>query len=165
MREEILKFSKQTKLDADEILQQTNIINILSEFGDVHIGGSYAFNLMYKPDIDIDVITSKPKESAIQCLNKIIDARIVQKLEFGDFEKFERVGRPKAFIIVLKIQKNDRKWEIEIWFKEAISEELASLNEKLKNLSEEQRNKILELKSEGKQGSIDIYKEVLEIKV
>lgn len=157
----ILEFSKEIKNDADQILKETGIIEILNQFGEVRVGGSYAFDLMYKPDIDIDVIISDPRNSAISALNKIIEHKIVQKLEFGDFETYPRINRPQAYIIVLKVEKNGRKWEVEIWFKMEISKELAELNERLKNVTEDERLKILELKKEGGKQSVDIYREVL----
>ena len=53
---DILEFSQKTKSDAMALLDQTDLIKILSKFGKVTIGGSYKYDLKWGADIDITVI-------------------------------------------------------------------------------------------------------------
>ena len=53
--------STSLKSSAQKLLDSTKIIQTLSNFGEVHIVGSFAFDLMTEPDIDIVVITNDPK--------------------------------------------------------------------------------------------------------
>ena len=161
-----IKFSIKTRKEADEILGKTKIINLLSQTGNVRVGGSYYTDLMYDPDIDITVATSNPRIAAIGFLNQIINKRSFQKYQYGDFEKYPRKNRPKAHIVVLILTFNNRKWEIEIWFTKKHFKEQIVLEEKLKLLPQNKKAEIIKLKAKReKQGlnkqslpSFDIYK-------
>lgn len=148
-------FSKKTYEEARDILGRTMIIDILSKLGDVRIGGSYYTDLMYSPDIDISVATDSPRESAVKFLNQIIKERTFQKYQYGDFENFPRENRPKDHIIVLILPFNNRRWEIEVWFVKKHSESQIKLEEKLKQLPQEQKEKIVELKAKREKSGID----------
>jgi hypothetical protein len=93
--EQILKESKQTKIRASKLLDEKNILNILSQVGNPLIIGSYALELMVDPDIDIVVQTDFPRQKAKEALDIFIEKETVQKYEFGDFVKFPRAGRPQ----------------------------------------------------------------------
>jgi mRNA interferase MazF len=169
--EDLLKFSSKTKKDADEILKNLDLLNILSRFGEVRIGGSYYLDLMWGPDIDINVKSENHRSSALNFLDEILQKRLFQKVEFGDFEKFERERRPKAFIVVCKIEFNNRKWEIEIWFKQDFDTEyIDKIENKIKNLSSDKRLEILKIKEKRelskldkhKLSSLEIYRNILE---
>lgn len=148
-------FSNKTHEEADSILDSTKIIDLLSKLGDVRIGGSYYTDLMYGPDIDISVTTNSPRESAVKFLNQIIKERSFQKYQYGDFENFPRENRPKDHIIVLILPFNNRRWEIEIWFVKKHSESQIELEEKLKQLPHDKKEKIIELKAKREKSGID----------
>ncbi len=153
---------------ADLILKETDIVKDLSMFGKVHVLGSYAFNLMSEPDIDIIVITNTPKESSESALSYISKLHKFQKIEYGNFQKFPRENRPPFFILNMKIPFKDSMWEIETWFLPE-AEEKISFTKMMKNISNEQRNEIIKMKEERRKNNIDkktlssyeIYKKVL----
>jgi predicted nucleotidyltransferase len=91
----ILKESKQTKTIASKLLDEKNVLEVLSQVGTPLIIGSYALDLMIDPDIDIVVETAFPKQKAKEALDIFIEKETVQKYEFGDFVKFPRTGRPQ----------------------------------------------------------------------
>jgi len=161
-----IEFSTETHKEAKTILDKNKIINLLSQLGDVRIGGSYYTDLMYGPDIDITVATDHPRESAVKFLNQIIDKRSFQKYQYGDFENFPREKRPKAHIVVLILPFNNRQWEIEIWFAKEHFQDQIKLEEKLKQLSPNTKTKIIRLKAKRQKlgidkhslSSFDIYK-------
>jgi hypothetical protein len=161
--------SRQTKIDATDILDQTCLINRLSKYGDARIGGSYFTDLMFDADIDITVATENPLESAIEFLNEAIKDRMCEKYQYGDFEKFGREKRPKDHIVALVLTFNGRRWEIEIWFtKEHYVEQLA-IEDKLKCLPAETKHMIIDLKhkraksgiSKHQLSSFDMYRDFL----
>ena len=164
-----LEQSKKTKEEANFIFENTKILEILEKFGEYRIGGSYFLDLMYSPDIDINVKTENPRESAINFLSEIISKRLFQKYQYGDFEKFPRKNRPKAHIIVLILELNNRKWEIEIWFDKEFNQENIDFEEKIKALPKEKKELILKKKELREKSGLDkhnlssfeIYKEVL----
>jgi L-rhamnose isomerase len=150
-----LETSKQTKLEAEEILNQTKLITLLNKYGEVRVGGSYLTDLMYGPDIDITIATENPREAVVKALNEIINNKICQKYQYGDFETYPRENRPQDHILVLILPFKNRQWEIEIWFTKNHYPEQIELEEKLKNLPLETKEKILELKANRDNSGID----------
>lgn len=171
--EDILEFSKNTKADAIALLDHTNIINILKKYGDVTIEGSFKYDLMWGTDIDIRVLCKDNRKSSLEALNQVIEAKLAQKYEYGDFVTFKREKRPEAYILNLIRPFNERKWEIEIWFFTRIPEDQKDneINSVMKSkLNEENRLKILKMKEERERTgltkyslrSVEIYNKVLK---
>lgn len=167
---DILEFSKRTKADAVAWLDQTHIIDILKKYGDVIIDGSFKYDLMWGPDIDIMVICKDTRKSSLEALNQVIDAKLAQKYEYGDFVTFKRENRPESYILNLILPFNGRKWEAEIWFFNKIPDSQKEINDLIKaKLNEKNKMKILKMKerrervglSKHSLSSIEIYKKVL----
>ena len=53
-----LKYSKKIKKIADKLLDEVDMMTVLSEYGKPYTTGSYVFDLMIEPDIDAYVISS-----------------------------------------------------------------------------------------------------------
>jgi len=151
----VSEYSLKTRSEAETILDTTQVVSLLSQLGDVQVGGSYFTDLMYDPDIDISVATSTPRESAILFLNQVIPTRTFQKYQYGDFEKHPLQNRPHAHIVVLILPFNERRWEIEIWFDTEHSKEQMNLEEKLRQLPLETKTKILERKAKRQESGLD----------
>ena len=153
---------------SEDILESTDIINILSVFGEVNIVGSLAFDLMTEPDIDIIVTTNNPQKSSEDAVAHISKLHLFQKIEYGDFDKFPRENRPPFYIFNMKIPWEGQLFEIETWFLPEAKDQLDFV-EKMKNITEEQRQQILELKLKRKEdgvgkkslSSFDIYNQIL----
>jgi hypothetical protein len=167
---DILEHSKKTKSDATSLLNQTKLVSILKGFGEVVIGGSYKYDLMWGADIDITVICPDTRKSSIEALNKVIESKLAQKYEYGDFVTFKRDKRPESYILNLIIPFNDRKWEIEIWFFNEIPSTQKEIDDLMSSkLNEENRLTILKMKEERERvgitkhslSSVEIYKKVL----
>lgn len=167
---EILEYSKKTKLDATSLLNKTNLVSILEDFGEVVIGGSFKYDLMWGTDIDIMVLSSDTRKSSIEALNKVIESKLAQKYEYGDFVTFKRDKRPESYILNLIIPFNDRKWEIEVWFFEEIPSSQKEIDSLMSSkLNEENRLTILKMKEERERNgmskhslsSMEIYKKVI----
>ncbi len=164
-----LEQSKQTKSSATKILDQTDLVRRLSKYGDVRIGGSYFTDLMSDADIDVSVAAKDPRGAALGFLNDIINDRVCEKYQYGDFEKFPRENRPKDHIVVLILQYDKRRWEIEVWFSKEHDKEQLSLEERLNSLPSETKRQIIERKcaraksgqSKHELSSFDIYKDYI----
>ncbi|BDU50416.1 hypothetical protein [Haliovirga abyssi] len=145
------------------------MIKILSKYGLPIVIGSYELDLMFDEDIDIVVETGSPRESSIKVLNEFIRTETFQKYEYGDFEKYTRLNRPNGFIVNLKIEYENKNWEIEIWFFKNISDYKIQLNKYKELINSEKKLKILQRKflrkEKGKTkheiSSISIYNEIL----
>ena len=168
--EDVLEFSKKTKADAVGLLDHTNLISILKKHGDVIIGGSFKYDLMWGPDIDIVVICKKTREASLQALNEVVEAKLAQKYEYGDFVTFKREKRPQSYILNLRLPYCDRKWEVEIWFFEEIPTDQKETGLLIESkLNEKNKLEILRMKEERERegitkhslSSVDIYKKIL----
>ncbi len=168
---DVMEFSQRTKAEADSLLAYGNVLETLSKYGKVILSGSYSYDLMWGPDIDITVLPSDPEQASHKALNDFINQGKFRKYQFGDFIKFPLEGRPQGTIIVLIHEFKGRKWEIEIWFDKKLpsGDVDAKLEKLLRNVSSKQKETILNLKhqreisntSKHKIDSPTIYKGVL----
>lgn len=167
---ELSLYSQKIKSTAQEILSNIDLINILSKYGEVIVGGSLKYDLMWEPDIDICVICDDTRQSSISALKEVIDLRLSQKYEYGDFVRFPRDKRPKSYILNLILPLNDQKWEIEIWFFNKYPEQQLEIDNLVaERLTDETKQTILEMKkrrdesgnSKHQISSTEIYKQVL----
>lgn len=154
----LLRYSQDVRLQAQRLLRDGEVIETLNKYGKAEITGSYKYDLMYGPDIDIEVISDNPREDSLSALSEFLDKRKFQKYEYGDFKKFPRENRPESFIIVLVQEIDGLKWEIEIWFFKEKDKRNEEFEEELMNLGQEQKMKILGLKHQRKQGKLSKHK-------
>jgi len=167
---DILEFSKKTKADAVALLDHTNLVDILNKYGEVVINGSFEYDIMWGADIDIVVICKDIRKSSLRALNGVIEAKLAQKYEYGDFVTFKREKRPESYILNLILPFNDRKWEIEIWFFDKIPDSQKEVDFLIETkLNEKNKLEILKMKEQREKSglnkhslsSIDIYKKIL----
>lgn len=170
--QEIRDFSKKTKKTAESILREAGIEQILSKYGRVVVGGSFAFDLMYGPDIDITVETKDPRVASLNVLNDLLKGRKFQKYEYGDFAAHPRKNRPESYIVNVRSVFEGRKWEIEVWFFEKINPKEAEEIEKMIKLTPTQKDSILKIKHQREEANVSkhelssmrIYQEVIDNK-
>lgn len=155
------------KRTADKILEESDLINTLREYGDVKIVGSYKYNLMTNGDIDIYVLNEDPsKELAINVLNKLIEMGHFRGYFFYDWVKYRKTEFPIGYYVGLKTRVDNQKWKIDIWFLKKPIPELVGL----KNMDSEKRETILKIKFERDKkclpiSSYEIYDSVLNREV
>lgn len=153
---------------AKRLLASTGVLDTLSRFGTVRCIGSFAFELMTEPDIDLIVVTDDPERSSEEALVAVARLHLFQKIEYGDFEKFPREHRPPFYILAMRTSWEGEMFEIETWFMPDAGKEIA-FAERMRNLSEKERREILELKLRRKRdgvgkkqlSSFQIYQQVL----
>ncbi|MEI7580002.1 MAG: hypothetical protein WCJ58_08305 [bacterium] len=75
MDKDYKNISKVRKDVADKILASSQIIQKLSEIGKVSVIGSYKYDLMFEPDIDIVVEAANPRASVIKALELIFQTK------------------------------------------------------------------------------------------
>lgn len=167
---DVVNYSKHIKNNADKILKTTNLIEILGKYGEVKIGGSYKYNLMWGPDIDMVLVCKDPRKTSVAVLKKLIDLKLFQKYEYGDFVNFKRASRPESYIVNLRLPFEDQKWEIEIWFFNKESNDQKEVDDLIKTkLNEKNKLAILKMKEKRERSglnkhslsSFEIYKKVL----
>ncbi|PIR95435.1 hypothetical protein COT93_02325 [Candidatus Falkowbacteria bacterium CG10_big_fil_rev_8_21_14_0_10_37_18] len=171
MKINLLKLSNSLQADADALLKKTGLVNNLSEYGEVLIGGSYDLDLMIDGDIDLFVINKKiNKQKSIDILQDLISQNDFNGYLYYDWTKRKRKGFPKGYYIGLKTDFRKRKWKVDVWLVKEIYKPTEKLMNFIKsNLNEKNKKIILDLKYKTKirnlnLSSSDIYKKVLSEK-
>jgi len=180
----LIQESKRIKTQADKILKESGIIEILSEYGEVKIAGSYALDVMLRPDLDFYVIAEKHDwQKVLNIQAKLMETKYFRDLYFINWLDFEnkKTGNTEEWIPSLKgyyfaavVPIEDQRWKMDIWLTTPEYDKSAEKTDHFKELinkaDESKRLAILEIKNamregrkyvEGVDGSL-IYKAVLE---
>lgn len=174
MNHSLLNLNSTIKKEADGILFEKGLLNILNSFGTPHISGSYALDLMTWRDLDIYLQVDDIHEIDFFALGgKIRAAFNPVKMSFRN----ELIGKTKGLPTGLYwgiYLGNEREgaWKIDIWAVEASEcQRLISSCKKIKQkLTPATELQILEIKSQcwkdpeyrRSYNSTDIYNAVLE---
>ena len=143
--ENLIEKANNWKKAAAVLLEKSNLLNNLQEYGKVEIVGSYKYNLMTNGDIDIYVLNvNSDKNLAVSALNKLIDIGNFNGYLFYDWVKNRKEEFPSGYYVGLKAKIVNQKWKIDIWFLRDVVPELDGLS----NLDDKKRNIILGMKSE-----------------
>ncbi len=167
---DLLTLSRMWHEEADKLLNYSQISSILSRLGEVKIVGSYDYNLMLGPDLDIYVILpeDKAKAAALDALNQLIKQNYWNGYLYYDFvvhSSKNHPGFPKAYYVGVKRDFSSSRWKVDIWFGQ--EDTLRVNNDWIKdNLNDENKKLILKLKAARNDGEIntdshDIYLAVL----
>jgi len=177
MDKDILTVAEELHSQGTRLLTETGLKELLEKSGKVEIGGSYLYNLLTHPDIDIGIISSKAtKEIFGGLVGELAKIHAVLKLKTSDritHARNDDATRPKGFWIGLTILFENTSWNIDIWYQkpEWYTDRSAELFQALSAITEKQRSAILTIKSElqerGVYGvgqrfqSVDVYDAVL----
>lgn len=149
------------------LMTKSGLFELLGRFGRVHATGSFAYNLMLDPDIDIYLELQDPsRESAKAILNALIDQGFWNGYKFFDWKKFRRPQFPKGYYLGLKTDWKDKRWKIDIWLFKRIPKKFFALEKQLLEIDKKTRLEILKRKDQRnkkrvKKSSFEIYKEIL----
>ncbi|MCX6740372.1 MAG: hypothetical protein NTZ49_04040 [Candidatus Parcubacteria bacterium] len=174
----LLKESKKIKAQADMILKESDIVEILKDYGKVKISGSYALDVMLRPDLDLFVITEKHDwNKVIDIQSKIMNLKYFRDFNFANWVDFEdkTITPIKGYYFQPWVPINNQLWKMDIWLITSEYDRTTELTEHFKKLLDQEpddikRIAILEIKeamkenkkyTKGINGKL-IYKAVLE---
>jgi hypothetical protein len=162
------------KREADEILYEKGLIDILNSFGTPHIHGSYLLDLMTWRDLDIYLQVDDISESRFFELGERINSLLSPvKMSFRNEIKSKTKGLPAGLYWGIYLG-NERAgaWKIDIWVVTASEcERLLEFCDNIKQkVTAETKQIILDIKSQcwkdpeyrRSYSSTDIYEAVLE---
>jgi len=162
------------KREADRLLTEFGLLDILREYGEPHVIGSVSMDLMAWPDLDIDVTNTG------MCLEKLhrLTRTLLDRFSPVWYEAKEEITDEGKTVWFhgLETEITGTRWNIDIWFFDAETIEKAeafcnSIREKTKD-NPSLREAVLTLKKEllsrglysfEKYRSMDVYKAVLEL--
>lgn len=108
--------AQKLKKQADDILAETNILGILSDFGKPVLTGSYTYNLLTRRDIDICLVVSRPTpELMFKLGSRIAALPNIGSMYFRDEFVLQTKGNPKAmFWCIELLASRKRTWSFDI---------------------------------------------------
>lgn len=173
MVEEAKIYSQKIKLEADKLLEETQLHALLEQYGKVDLGGSYVYDLMVDRDLDFGVAV---KEITPEIRAKIASTFASQTWAYGvnvtdrvNFEPLSNLGAPRGLFLGLTIPFPVDRWNIDIWFIVADALPTDAMASLISKATEAQKDTILQIKYElmstGKKSkgitSAEVYKAVL----
>lgn len=173
----LLEESKKVKVQADKILNESRILDVLKTYGEVKIGGSYTLDVMLRPDIDVFVVASHHDwDKILNIQTEIMKTKYFGELDFANWIDFTdpTVTLLKGYYFQPRVQTDNELWKLDVWFLTPEYDKSAETTEHFKKIldvsDESKRISILEIKEAMRQGRkyIDgvngklIYKAVLE---
>ncbi len=179
-KDELLEQQDKLQKEAHNLLEETGLLEFLSRFGRVEIGGSVDSGLMTWPDIDMGVISENiDDENYWKIVKHLFYLKdYYHSLYIQDFRESVNPDSPKGLYIGLKIKFNNKIWKVDIWYVNPRNGDNKNFNDWLKeNINKDNKIIILEIKNQvhekpnyksnkpkpGKEiSSIDIYKAVIE---
>lgn len=169
---DLLKQQEELQKEARDLLKETGILDFISKFGEVEIGGSLDSGLMVWRDIDMGVISQKLNEDHYwEMVHFLFNLENYHGLYIQDFRKSVNQRSPKGLYIGLKIKYKENMWKVDAWYIKPREEGDFNFNAWLRDkLNNENRKTILEIKSQVYRNpkykkeifSTDIYKGVIE---
>lgn len=167
------KYSQDIRQEADRLLSTTRLQDLLSEFGNVDLGGSYAYDLMVDRDLDFGVVvnevTTELKAKIAFTFASQSWAYSVNMTDRVNFEPLSNLGAPRGLFLGLTIPFPVERWNIDVWFTITNTSPKDELAELIAQATDEQKQTILEIKYElmksgnKKKGvtSAEVYKAIL----
>jgi len=172
----LLEKQNELHIEATALLNEV-LIPILKQYGNVTVGGSYAYNLLNHPDLDIDIVGEHAtKETFAMLCAALISLDATSKFKSSDKVNYPhtRAGvRPFGYWISPEIHFGKNIWVLDIWLQkpESHTGDTNRYEKELLSIDEEKRITILSLKEElihkkmygiGKAYvSVDVYEGVL----
>jgi hypothetical protein len=169
---DLLKQQEELQKEAHQLLDETGILEFLSKFGEIEIGGSLDSGLMVWRDIDLGVIAKVLDEDKYWGIVQFLFGlnNYYHSLYIQDFRESVNPNSPKGLYVGLKIKFREKIWKVDVWYVEPRKETETNYNEWLKEqLNDENRKIILEIKSKVFEhpkyrkeiSAVDIYDSVI----
>lgn len=171
MVEDLLEQAKAWRQEADALLAESGLPQVLERVGTVQYTGSYDYDVLLGPDVDIYVLVpdAQAKESARTALDTLIEQNYWNGYLYYDFAVHPSVhhpGFPESYYVGVKGDFRGHRWKVDIWF--GPSDVLYANNAWIKPLlADENRPVILALKHARNEGELhaeshEIYTAVLK---
>lgn len=143
---EIDRLPAELQNDATALLADSELILKLEKYGQVMITGSYRYDLMTVPDIDICVaIPHAGLEHAREIVSELIGQAFWRGVFVEDFLQFPRKDLPSGIYLGLKRPFRGRFWKVDVWLLADTAQDV-TFNEAMARLTDEQRTVIMQIK-------------------
>jgi len=130
-------------------LGATGLVAVFRSYGEVTLGGSYAYDLMVYPDLDFGIVAdSAPKGLAAELVGAVCARDGVHRVAFADLIHFEPGHRLKGYRLGIEIPFEDDLWGVDVVLQQRNWSGPDELGSSMKGLSEATQDAILAIKYE-----------------
>lgn len=177
MSANLIAKANQLSNDAEVIIADTRVKEIFSKIGTVNFVGSYKLGLMFRPDIDLAVISKSPnRESAVKITSELLLSGKFQTIGFADWFSYQGKNLKKGYYWELVYVYKGVYWKFDVWYSTKEEDDSIEPTERKRILLEKNpsaKEIILRLKNEffdgikykNKVNGNRIYRAVLEHRV
>ncbi len=143
-------------------------MSLLQEVGEVVFSGSYAYDLMMKPDIDIHLLPAVwSRDTAVSLVHRLLVQDWWNACKFGDWVREDfRSGlgdrMPRGYYVCLWGPHGEAYWKVDIWVLNPARYPGDVWGRRMAAVSEEERLAILRIKDATKAAGVPVYTAVLE---
>lgn len=156
---ELVTQSRTLKTTADTILAESCLLETLAAYGEVKVVGSYALDVMLRPDIDVYVVAAEHHWENIRSLmNALMDQRYFSEIGFLNWIDFPTENHVdiKGYYFQPCRWVENVFWKIDLWLITPEFDKDTELTQKFAGLlseSPEKRDLILEIKNAFRKGN------------
>ena len=115
--DQLIQKSQEFKKQADEILKDSKLVEVLSKYGEIKFTGSYPLDVMMRPDLDVYAIAKEnSREKMLEVVQGIFSSCYFDEIRFTnylDFHKDQDDHKGYYFQPLVKIGEN--RWKLDIW--------------------------------------------------
>jgi hypothetical protein len=169
-----LKKSELLKKDTKKLLNSKQILQEVGKFGNVHLTGSYALDLMVWRDIDLLLEVDTNLKDRVRVFSdiayKFLHDSDLKNIKLINFTPGKKVGMPTGMYMGLTCNYNQENWKIDIWAldSEPMNENIEFMNQVKSKLTKDLKKLIIDWKykllRDGRVpqlGSYMLYKAIL----
>ena len=143
-------FNNRLVLEAETILNEIGLLNLLEKYGTVEITGSHSLNTMTWRDLDLYLINDEMDKALFFKLGQELATLLTPcRMSFRDEFIGQTEGLPTGYYWGIYADIYDQEWKIDIWAidPEQAEELLCYLEEIREGLTVEKRKTVLEIKT------------------
>lgn len=146
--QDLLKYEESIRKEADSILFDGGLKDLISRYGRVEMAGSYPLKMMYKKDLDITLVAPTLQPQKFFELGGKIAEHLNSYFLYYHNTRIKELPRRPVNSLYFGISFND--WKIDLWVtsEEWWSESKQYMNNILEKLTDEKKKVILEIKKE-----------------
>src|SRR5205823_2929524 len=98
------------------ILKKSNILNILLDYGEIKLVGSYPLHVMLRPDLDMYVLAKKHDyEKCVKIVSSIFSMHYFQQICFANWLDYPRKSGNTGYYLEPRVTIGDNRWKLDIW--------------------------------------------------
>lgn len=152
-REWLINEQKRLHIQADKMMSTTKVMSVLVKYGQFSgIGGSYLYNTMIYPDLDVGIVTDTvTRRTVADLLSELTLNEYVRGIRTADTVNFnisKHPTKPRGYWIGIDIPFENDRWGIDCWLQQPDwqTDKEDVYTKKLANVDEEKKVAILSIK-------------------